>query len=181
MDDASPTNCKDRLADILEKSMERRPLDDIRVVDLIREAHISKPTFYRHFQDKYDLLEYCFRRIYDETFGCIGPCFSFTDACFSVYGRYREKQAFLRCGYKSNDANGLVALERRLVRETYSGYLSSIGVIESAEISFALDLFVIGAVTLTKEWVLDGMPRSDKEQARLLLESMPANIAPLFR
>ena len=171
---------KDKLADLLEHKMASTPLDDIRVVDLIQEAHISKPTFYRHFQDKYALLEYCFRRIFDNTFGRIGPYYPFSQACLDVYRAYREKQSFLQAGYRSKDANGLRALETRMVRETYSLYMSTMGVPDVDDVAFALDMYAIGTVQLTEKWVLGGMSRSNEDEVRLLLAALPKNIAPYF-
>lgn len=174
-------NSKEILADVLERKMENESLDCIKVIDVIREAGVSKPTFYRYFNDKYELLEYCFRRIYNDTFGRISRYYPFSEACKDVYRLYREKQGFLRCGYLSKDVNGLTSLEIRLVRETYSHYLEDLGLADKGEVTFSLDLFSTGAVEMTKRWVLDGMHRSDEEQTRLLIRALPNNIAQYFR
>lgn len=45
-------NSKEILADVLERKMENESLDCIKVIDVIREAGVSKPTSYRYFNDK---------------------------------------------------------------------------------------------------------------------------------
>jgi AcrR family transcriptional regulator len=39
------------------KISERKDFEDISIIDLTTEAQVNRATFYRHFQDKYDLLE----------------------------------------------------------------------------------------------------------------------------
>ena len=49
------------LADALKKCMCRHSFDRITIKDITDEAGFIRPTFYNHFKDKYDLLEWIFR------------------------------------------------------------------------------------------------------------------------
>ena len=40
--------------------MYKKPLDKIRVTEIFREAEIERPTFYCHFQGKYNLVAWIF-------------------------------------------------------------------------------------------------------------------------
>ena len=50
---------KRALAASLKKLLERAPLDKITIQDLVDDAEVSRKTFYYHFQDIYDLMEWC--------------------------------------------------------------------------------------------------------------------------
>ena len=53
-------------AKAIESLIKKQPLDKITVTDIVSTAGKTRQTFYRHFQDKYDLLEYCVKNIEQE-------------------------------------------------------------------------------------------------------------------
>lgn len=59
---------KRQLAGALEQLMEQKPLDQVRVSEIVALAGVSKQTFYHHFTDKYHLMEYCFRDMFSQQF-----------------------------------------------------------------------------------------------------------------
>ena len=54
------TSTKKALADALKKMMVNKPIDRITVNDLVETCGVSRQTFYYHFDDVYDLLEWVF-------------------------------------------------------------------------------------------------------------------------
>ena len=48
------------IADKMKSLMAKKSLDKIRVTEICREAQIERQTFYYHFRDKYDLLNWIF-------------------------------------------------------------------------------------------------------------------------
>ena len=48
------------LAESLKKLTEKKAFAKITVKDITDAADLSRPTFYNHFQDKYQLLEWIF-------------------------------------------------------------------------------------------------------------------------
>lgn len=55
---------KHAIADAMKRLMEKTPLEEIAVGTIIAEAGVSRNTFYYHFRDKYDLVNWIF---YSET------------------------------------------------------------------------------------------------------------------
>ena len=47
------------LKNALLELLAKKSFDEIKVNDICNLAMIHRTTFYSHFQDKYDLLEYC--------------------------------------------------------------------------------------------------------------------------
>ncbi len=46
------------IIEAFRRLLEIRKFDDITVQDILDEAHCSRGTFYRHFKDKYDIMNY---------------------------------------------------------------------------------------------------------------------------
>ena len=54
------------IADTFTQMLEKEDIDKITVTKLIEKCHISRQTFYYHFQDIMDVLEWTFRRATQE-------------------------------------------------------------------------------------------------------------------
>lgn len=57
---------KTQIAETFSDLLEREDLDKITVTKLIEECHISRQTFYYHFHDIMEVLEWTFRRAIQE-------------------------------------------------------------------------------------------------------------------
>lgn len=51
---------KRALAASLKKLLMQKPLDKITVIDIVEDCQVNRQTFYYHFKDIYDLLEWAF-------------------------------------------------------------------------------------------------------------------------
>lgn len=49
---------KGKILDAYLKLIDEHDFDEITVSDIVREAHISRQTFYNHFKDTFNVLEY---------------------------------------------------------------------------------------------------------------------------
>ncbi|MCD7981055.1 MAG: TetR/AcrR family transcriptional regulator C-terminal domain-containing protein [Clostridiales bacterium] len=58
-------NTKEILADSFRKLTGEMPLESIRVKDITDNCGASRTTFYKHFKDKYDLMNWIFKRDVD--------------------------------------------------------------------------------------------------------------------
>lgn len=54
------TSTKESLGNALKKMLTIKPIDKITVKDLVEECGVNRQTFYYHFDDVYDLLEWVF-------------------------------------------------------------------------------------------------------------------------
>lgn len=52
---------KEAIANTMKQLMEETPFDHITTADIINRCGISRKTFYYHFQDKYDLVNWIFQ------------------------------------------------------------------------------------------------------------------------
>lgn len=54
----TPVRCKDKIAQSLLEMMEELPYDSITIVDLCKNAGVSRKTYYRNYYQKFDVLIY---------------------------------------------------------------------------------------------------------------------------
>lgn len=51
---------KKRIAKVFKKQLAERGFDKVSIVDMMQEAQMRRQTFYNHFLDKYELLDWIF-------------------------------------------------------------------------------------------------------------------------
>jgi len=61
---------KQALGESLKALMKKMPLEKISVSDIVEHAHIGRNTFYYHFQDKFDLVNWIFQSESSDYFAC---------------------------------------------------------------------------------------------------------------
>ena len=60
------------LVEALMELMEERPFEEITVAALCDRAMIRRTTFYKHFTDKYEVLDFALQSLWDELMGEVG-------------------------------------------------------------------------------------------------------------
>jgi Transcriptional regulator len=53
-------DARGRLAASVKKLLNHVSLERLSVMEITEDADVSRQTFYRHFRDKYDLVNWCF-------------------------------------------------------------------------------------------------------------------------
>lgn len=61
MGDLRKTRTLKLLRNALLEMMSKKPFEEIKINDICNLAMVHRTTFYTHFEDKYDLLEYCLK------------------------------------------------------------------------------------------------------------------------
>lgn len=81
---------KFRLAEAIKHLMGRMPLDRITVTDIVADCGLTRQTFYRNFKDKYDLVNWYFERLVEQSFEEMGVSLTLREGLtksFSLSGR----------------------------------------------------------------------------------------------
>ena len=152
---SDPTDRKLTLA--LISLVENRSLDEVSMSDILREAGVSRSTFYRRYRDKYDLLNKNYQCLLDNTINRIASGFSYKKAFFALYGALREYPAFFRNALSSNDPNGLKEYIYRESCRMYHELLSAEGFdMKSPYNELLLTGYIRGALEVTCEWAASG-------------------------
>ena len=76
------------LADAMKQCMKKAAVEKITVKEIVEECGTTRQTFYRNFRDKYDLINWYFDKILQESFEHMGGrAYDFRGACqqISIY------------------------------------------------------------------------------------------------
>ncbi|MCD8028157.1 MAG: TetR/AcrR family transcriptional regulator [Erysipelotrichaceae bacterium] len=84
---------QDAFSQALNQLLETTPFEDITTLQIIEQSELSRSTFYRYFNDKYDLLTYLFHHhiaplFIDETITYYESAHRFTDYCHKHHTYY---------------------------------------------------------------------------------------------
>lgn len=127
-----PVDRKNVIADTFANMVQRSGLDKITVKALIEECHISRQTFYYHFQDLMDVLEYSIRQatqdlveqsVQAETMGeALGIFVGFTVEHFPMLQKLLDSQR--RAQIETIMLEGVMAYLRAMARHSTAGRLA---------------------------------------------------------
>lgn len=146
--------------------MSQKPLDKIKIADITNDCEVNRQTFYYHFKDIYDLLEWIYTNEATRALGDKKTYDTWQDGFYEIFEYILENKIFVINTYNSVSRE---YLERYLYNEAY--YLL-LGVVEekSKDISvrdkdkaFIADFYKFAFVGLVIEWIRKGMREDPKD------------------
>ena len=144
---------KYRLAEAMKECMKKAPVEKITVKEITEECGVTRQTFYRNFQDKYDLINW-----------------------------YFDKILFFRAAFKNDDQNCLRDHDFELITKFYTDRIEgNTGKKMSDKIRFQLEMYCQGSIYMTVQWVLGNHKATPETLARFLSESMPVELRDVFK
>jgi len=161
---------KHALAASLKKLVATKPLDKITVTDIAEDCGLNRQTFYYHFKDMYDLLEWTYLEAADQVIGEQKTYETWQGGFLAVFQWLLDNRAFVHNTYSSLNRE---QLERYLFGETRQLLLSVVEEkaaggslhVDEADKTFIADVYKYTFVGLTLDWIADGMR---EEPARLI-------------
>jgi AcrR family transcriptional regulator len=178
-DDLRVRRTRKLLWEALLGEMSTRTFEDITVTDICARAMVHRTTFYKHYEDKYALLEQGMRRMYDElvTEAQHAPpsAYSLDDPppyFIRLFEHVAERQQFYRlmlCGEG-------VARFQRLVKDYVAEVVATraAGVIAAHQPSWAplamhVQFFSGAVLSLLAWWLENDLPLTPYQMAQYLL------------
>ncbi len=154
------TSTKKALADALKKMMVIKPIDKITVNDLVETCGVSRQTFYYHFDDVYDLLEWVFEEdananlpseiIYDNWKSDVTMWFKY------LY----ENSTFALNVYNSNSRLYMLRYIRGRLRSCIRGFSEIVAenrAIDRQDFEFIVEFYSYIVVGIISQWMDLGM------------------------
>ena len=151
---------KRALAESLKKLLLEKPLDRITVSDITEDCGVSRMTFYYHFKDVYDLIEWTWLQEAERALDGQKTYDTWQQGFLQIFQLVQENRAFVMNLYHSISRE---QVERYLYSLTYK---LLIGVVEekSAGMSvrdedkkFIADFYKYAFVGLMLDWIRGGM------------------------
>lgn len=166
-----PNRTKEMLAESLMKLLARRTLDKITIQDIVDDCGYNRQTFYYHFHDIYDLIDWIFAAQTQELIEKCRACGSLDVGVEAVIAYMRENRRMILNILRS--VNGEKLLDN-LYRSAQSIVLSALenhpGVQElSAEYrELVAEAFKYALAGLLIDWMRAGIPEDRVNKVRTM-------------
>lgn len=174
---------RDILIETIKELMDTQPLDNITVKDILDASGISRPTFYRYFYDKQDLMTYVFKKELADPF--------FWD--FSRGLREREilflkhlakNRNFYLNALKTSGQNSLYDLWIELAYSSLHDYFRSTQVgeeMDDSDLVFTAKYLAYAWVNMNISWLRDSDGLTAEELEHKLSAMMENGISGLYK
>lgn len=173
---------KYRLADAMKQCMKETSVERITVKEIVETCGTTRQTFYRNFQDKYDLINWYFDKILLESFDHMGEGRTVYEGLVKKYEFILEEKLFFRAAFKSDEQNCLKDHDFQLITEFYTNKIETkSGKKLTEDLKFLLEMYCQGSIYMTVQWVLGKKKATPEELAKILVDAMPAELASVFR
>lgn len=162
---------KRALAESLKCCMSQKPLNKVSVREITESCGLNRQTFYYHFQDIYELLEWM---INQEIVSVIGESDQFQhwqDAAIYLLRYIRQNEALSLCILHSVGRESLRrffykdvhSIATRFLKENLEGIEFN-----EQDLYYLTDYYTISFAGLLEDWVTGGMKRSPEESIHIL-------------
>lgn len=110
--------------------MDREPFDEIKVVDICKRADVHRTTFYKHFEDKYQLLDHVIDEVIGELAGSLAtrdqyesPSEFYYALLHSVIEYIHINERKFRLIAKNNTSGMFIHTLQKILSQHIAGYL----------------------------------------------------------
>ncbi len=173
---------KECLVESFKELAQTKPIDKITIKEIVDNCEYSSATFYRQFQDKYDLIAWAYTHDVEEilkrdAFDAAGWMQALTDAA-AYYAKHKDYLANLllhTSGYDSFMYNMTEINYSTLVKKVLQGLPNKK---LDSETEMLIRIYVIGTVGFTCEWILDKHHSSPEKLAQAYKLSLPLPLHP---
>ncbi|MCI6012357.1 MAG: TetR/AcrR family transcriptional regulator C-terminal domain-containing protein [Firmicutes bacterium] len=180
--DEKQEKMKYRLADAMKQCMRSSSAEKITVQEIADAAGTTRQTFYRHFLDKYDLMNWYFDKILQESFKQMGEGRTVYEGLVKKFEFIEEENTFFRAAFQSDAQNNLKEHDFQMILRFYTEKMEEAsGEALSERLRFLLEMYCQGSIYMTVQWVSGRLHRSPEEMAGELVAAMPGELAEVFR
>lgn len=183
-----PDITKRALADSLKKLLAVKPLDKLTVSDLAADCGINRQTFYYHFRDLYDLIDWTYE---NDAAACIGANRTYNTwqrGLLGVFGYILQNRAFVLATCREPTRQHLIGFLYKQVYQLLYNVANEAAAgldVSYADKAFVAHFYKYGFVGLVLDWIDRGMTDSPAllvEKLSVVMEgNLPGALARLRR
>lgn len=168
---------KKELAESLKRLASERLFEHVTVGDIVKECGVNRQTFYYHFSDKYELLDWIY---YNETFVPLTADISFgnwDEKLYELLHIMRDNKAFYMNTIKCSD-NFFEEYLLKMLTTLFETAVEDLDVrkqLTDEKKRLASKIFAHGLTGVVIEWAMGGMKADEKmlsENMRELVENI---------
>lgn len=165
------------LCDAFEILLQQEPIDKVSVSKICQQAGISRATFYRIFQDKYEIVQWSIMYIHAKGVNQIGRTLNWEDGYYESEKSILRHKDFFTQAAKSNDYNSLDFFTSRTRKEILAKtvteyYHQKI----TPQMSFMIDTAVDIETKAFPNWAAGKYDCSLREMCTWVAQSIPSEL-----
>lgn len=177
-------NLKDIIADGLLSLCAEKKLQDITIKDILHKTGVSRQSFYNHFMDKNDLIQYIYlhRIITDFDEDTVEIDFDFQGNLLKTFHQMKKYKVFLKQALLMDGQNCLKdylyghcqIFDLKWHQKRYGSTPMP------DNLRFATEYHATASTSMTISWILSDMPVSCEEMAELITSMRSVGMEKLF-
>lgn len=172
---------KYKLANAMKELLVHTPVDKITVKQIVDQCNVTRPTFYRHFKDKYDLINWYFDKLLAKSFEHMGQGKTVYDALVKKFTYIQEEQKFFSAAFRYDEQNSLRQHDFELILAFYEKLIcEKTGKFPEENVLFLLEMYCNSSIYMTVKWVTGEVTCTSEELAERLVDGMPGKLAEVF-
>ena len=162
--------------------METRPLQKVIVQMITDNCGLTRQTFYNHFIDKYDVVNWMFRKVVNDAATAVRPDTPWETVLGDMLASIRQHRKFYINALNDNSQNSLGIFMREYTRTAYDRELQRRISKEELddELAFSTSFNSYGAVGVISEWMSGGMNEDPYRLAIRIADNMPKRMRVFF-
>lgn len=148
------------MAESLKKLLSQKTLDKITVKEITDDCGVKRQTFYYHFKDIYDLLEWTFIQEGEQFIDRDRICDTWQDVYLEVFRYIEKNRNFTINAYNSVGREHLERYLYQIVYDLIARFIRQMdgeGKIGRDDRDFICDFYKFGLVGIILEWLGRGM------------------------
>jgi len=149
----------------------------ITVKSIAEQAKSTRPTFYNHFIDKYDLVSWIYQK---QAFAIIDefPKISWIDVIINLFKAMEDDYLFYSKVLVDDNQNSLVNYMVEFDVEIYKDMLLTEGGLKEIDekLEFDIRFHAFACVHMTQLWIQKKQRETPEELAHKLINAMPSNL-----
>ena len=165
----------------LDTLMTEESLDRISVKHICDAANISRATFYRYFEDKFDIVQWYLEFLSTKGVDRIGRSLSWYEGYFISTALVHDNIQFFTNASKSTDRNSLVNIAPRFRRDTMARTLVDYRGVEMTEhLRYQVNAVAALETTMFPAWHTGHIDCSLEEACEWMVECIPHELFELL-
>ncbi len=169
------------MAKAIKELMKTATVEEITVKDICEKSNVSRQTFYRNFLDKYDLINWYFDKLLNESFSQMGSGKTVEEGLIRKFDYIREERVFFTAAFGTDTQNNLKDHDFEMIFAFYKDLIrKKSGRDVPTDIESLLEMYCQASIYMTVKWVLGGMQMTSQELAQLMIDAMPEKLSALM-
>ena len=170
------------LADSIIDLAKRKPLDKITIQNIVDNCHAVRRTFYNHFADKYDLVNWIFKTHFNDIVEKYADSEPVDKLVCRILSFMKDNEVFYSNALSIEGQNCFLDFFMQCAYDFYAGLIDRrVGKeVLSDNLGFVIKYNCHGQVNIAKEWISKRMADSPETIAQKMISNMSQDLKKLL-